>query len=351
MSMHGSQVRDALQTQVKGLGMTSSDVDRMHQDLQARLSHPQRHGQPARPLSRLPEDGPDHRPDHRPGSEARRRRRWVAAVAAVAAVAVAAAVVGVLWVRRPQPPPQPAGPTLSQEIVGVWHANSSLSMVFHADGTQRFFTVAEGVLFPAGTFPTGPGEVISERARYQVSGDTLVMSMQDPIGHACDYRFTATRPADGRVDLTPVSQTGPGCVTDALSSPFTLVRISPASPAGLNLTVAADIALTPVRGWSDLYGVWLLKGTGILFAVGAGINPVVPYRIDHNGTIDSIPDDGGDLTVPTPGQVVLKSTDRSCGDTVLKETTAGDYTFTATVVTDPCHRFAGQTSLHWLFIQ
>ncbi|HEV7147692.1 MAG TPA: hypothetical protein VGN48_11925, partial [Pedococcus sp.] len=91
-------------------------------------------------------------------------------MAAVAAVAVAAAVVGVLWVRRPQPPPQPAGPTLSQEIVGVWHANSSLSMVFHADGTQRFFTVAEGVLFPAGTYQSGPGEVISERARYQVSG-------------------------------------------------------------------------------------------------------------------------------------------------------------------------------------
>jgi len=77
----------------------------------------------------------------------------------------------------------------------------------------------------------------------------------------------------------------------------------------------------------------------------------VPNRIDHNGTIDSNPDDSGDLTVPTPGQVVLKSTDRSCGDTVPKETTAGDYTSTATVVTDPCHRFAGPISLHWLFIQ
>jgi len=77
----------------------------------------------------------------------------------------------------------------------------------------------------------------------------------------------------------------------------------------------------------------------------------VPNRIDHNGTIDSNPDDSGDLTVPTPGQVVLKSTDRSCGDTVPKETTAGDYTSTATVVTDPCRRFAGPTSLHWLFIQ
>ena len=169
---------------------------------------------------------------------------------------------------------------------------------------------------------------------------------------ACDYRFTATRPADGRVDLAPVSQTGPGCVTDALSSPFTLVRISPASPAGLNLTVAADIALTPVRGWNDLYGVWLLKGTGILFAVGAGINPAValPDR-PQRAPSTSISDDSGDLTVPMAGQVVLKSTDRSCGDTVLKEATAGDYTFTATVVTDPCHRFAGQTSLHWLRIQ
>jgi hypothetical protein len=343
VNVRGSQVKDALKAEVEGLGMTSLDVERMERDLQARLSHPQRSGQPAR----LPSD----RPDHGPGSDARRRRRWVAAVAAAVAAGVAAAVVGALWVRRPQPPPQPAGPTLSQEIIGVWHDNSSLSMVFHSDGTQRFFSVAEGVLFPAGTYPTGPGQVISERARYQVSGDNLVMSMQDPTGQACDYRFTATRPAEGRVDLTPVSQTGPGCVTDTLSSPMTIVRISPASPAGLNLTVAADTALTPVRAWSDLYGVWLLKDTGILFAVGAGINPAVPYRIDHNGTIDSIPHDSGDLTVPTPGQVVLKSTDRSCGDTVLNEATAGDYTFTATVVTDPCHRFAGQTSLHWLFIQ
>jgi hypothetical protein len=319
--------------------MTSSDVVRMHQDLQRRL------GQVP------PDQQQSPRQSDRPSVEARRRRRWVAAVAAVAAVAVAAAVVGALWVRRP-PPPRPAGPTLSEEIVGVWwHSNSSLSVVFHADGTARFFTDPEGVLIPAGTYWSGTPDVISARASYRISGDTLGMSMQDSSAHACDYTFTTNRPRDGQADLTPVSQVGPGCVTDALSSPFTMVRISPASPAGLNLNIPADSVMAPVTGTARLYGVWLLKGTGTVLAVAApDISAAVPYRIDHDGTIDTSTDNSG-LTVPTAGQVVLKSTDPStCGDTILRNATAGANTFTATVATDPCNQFAGQTSLRWLRI-
>lgn len=332
MTVDERQVRDALRVSVTALGMTSRDVERMQKDLQGRLGQgqlsPRRRGR----LSR--------------------RRPWVAAVAALA---VAAAVVGALWVRRPQPPPPQltTGVPLAAEIVGVWHSNSSLSMVFHADSTARFFTVAEGVLFPPGTYQTGPGEVISEKARFRVSGDTLVMSMQDATARSCEYTFTATRLGDGRVDLTPVSQIGPGCVTDALSSPFTMVRISPASPAGLDLSVAADSELTPVTGTNPLYGVWLLKGTGTLLAVDStGVSAAVPYRIDHNGTIDTAPDDSGGLTVPAAGQVVLKGiAPTTCGDTTLKSVSAGDYSFTATVVTDPCNRFGGQPSLLWLRIQ
>ena len=56
---------------------------------------------------------------------------------------------------------------------------SSVSIVFHADGTARFFTVAQGVLFPPGTYQSGPAAVISDVAHYQVSGDTVLMSTQD----------------------------------------------------------------------------------------------------------------------------------------------------------------------------
>ena len=170
---------------------------------------------------------------------------------------------------------------------------------------------------------------------------------------SCENTFTAHSQGEGRVELTPVSQIGPGCVTDALSSPFTIVRISPASQAGLALDVAADNTVAVVSNTNSLHGVWLLKGAGVVLAVdGTGARAAVAYRIDHKGTIDSSADDRGDLTVPAPGQVVLKSLDPgTCADTTMQNTSAGDYSFTATVLTDPCNRFAGQTSLHWLRIQ
>jgi hypothetical protein len=325
------QVKDALKASVTGLGMTSSDVERMHKDLQGPLGQ----RQPSRRLG----DGPN------------RRRRWVAVVAAVA---VAAAVVGVLWGRRAQPPPRPAtGASLADEILGVWRGSAGLSLVFHADGTTLFFNLSEGVLHPSNPLQPGPSQLIAQTARYRVSGDNLVLSMQDPSARSCEYTFTASRPVKGQVELSPVSQIGPGCVTDVLSSPFGMVRISPASPAGLDLKVAADSSPTPVFDTNPLYGVWLLKGTGTVLAVDStGARVAVAYRVDHNGTIDGEADDGGDLTVPAAGQVVMKSlTHSSCGDTTLTSVSAGDYSFTATVVTDPCNRFAGQTSLQWLRIQ
>jgi len=341
MSVDRAQVRDRLTTYVKGLGMTSSDVERMHQNLQARLDHEEA----GRQTDRQPKHGPDPTPD----ATARRRRRWVAAVAAVA---VAAAVVGAIWVRRPQPPPRPAGPTLSQEIVGVWRGNAAISMIFRADGTERLFTLAEGVLVTWGSF--GPdGRLLADTARYRVNGDTLAMSMLEGTPQSCEYTFTAASQQEGQLDLTPVSQVGPGCSPgQALAQPFTIVRISPASPAGVALAPQPDNNVTPVTSTNDLYGVWLLQGAGVVLVVGSASGTAIEYRIDQKGTIDTAADNSGSITIPKIGQVQLTSLEpRGCADTTLTNAAAGDFSFTATVITDPCNRFAGETTLHWLRIQ
>ena len=337
MSIDGSQVRDGLTTYVKGLGMTSSDVDRMHQNLQARLDHDQADRKPKHQLQLGPDAG------------ARRRRRWVAGIAAVA---VAAAVVGAIWVRRPQPPPRPAGPALSEEIIGVWRGNAGISMTFRADGTERFFTIPEGLLFTWGAF--GPNErLLTDTGRYRVNEDTLAMSMLEGTPQACEYTFTAATQQEGEVDLTPVSQVGPGCSPgQALAQPFRIVRISPASPAGLALTAQPDANVTPVTSTNDLHGVWLLQGTGVVLVVNSSYGNAVDYRIDQKGTIDTAADNAGSITIPKIGQIQLKSLDPpTCADTTLTDAAAGDFSFTATVLTDPCNRFAGQKTLHWLRIQ
>ena len=334
MSVDERQVRVGFTAYVRGLGMTSSDVERMHRELQVRLG----------------EGRPSRRPGGRPGGPPSRRRQWVAAVAALA---VAAGVAGALWVRRPDPPPPPAAePTLAEQLVGVWHGvgDPRLVTVFHADGTELSFTDPEGLLQPA--TDKLPPEFIGSATRYRVQGNTLVLTTADATGQPCDFTFTGRGQGDGQVELTPGGQVGPGCVAGATLSPSTIVRISPASPAGLAYSVAADSTLTPVSTTNPLHGTWLLKGTGVILAVGAtGSAAGVDYRIDHKGTIDVAADNSGTLTVPRGGQVVLKSHNPgSCADTLLTSTDAGDYSFDATVVADPCNLFAGQASLHWLRI-
>jgi hypothetical protein len=102
-----------------------------------------------------------------------------------------------------------------------------------------------------------------------------------------------------------------------------------------------------------LHGIWLLKGTGVILAVGGTrSSPGVDYRIDDKGTIDVSAADDGTITVPTAGQIVVKSNHPTrCPDVTLQNASASDYTtFSATVTADPCNRFAGQTTLQWIRI-
>lgn len=295
MSVDERQVRDGLNAYVKELGMTSSDVERMHQDLQARLVE----GQPSR------------RPTDRPS----RQRQWVAAVMTLA---VAAAVVGALWVRRPDPPPAPVGMSLAEQLGGVWLGvgDPRLVTVFHADGTVLSFSDAEGLLHP-GLYTLPPG-FIGSATRYRVNGNTLVLTTPDGNGRSCDFTFTGRSQGDGQVELTREGQVAPSCDAGAASSPSTIVRISPASPAGLAHTVAADSTMSEVSTTNPLHGTWLLKGTGLILVVGVtGSAPAVDYRIDRTGTIDSAADDDGTLKVLKVGQVVLQSLNPGrCADTL-----------------------------------
>jgi hypothetical protein len=268
-------------------------------------------------------------------------------VAAVAMLALAAAVVGALWVRRVDPPPAvPAvGGSLAQEIVGVWQGNGSpfTATVFHADGTQVLFKSPEGVLNPGDT----------ETAHYRVSGDTLEITIPDPRARSCLFTYSGQRLGEGRVEVTAVGQTGLGCLPEPLAAPFTIVRISPVSPAGLAYSRPTDNTLTTVASLNSVRGTWLLKGTGVVLAIGQiSITTGIGYRIDHEGTIDYGADDQGTPTVSGPGRIGLASDNPGgCKDTTLDNVAAGDYSFTATVTADPCNLFAGQTLLTWIRIQ
>lgn len=57
-----------------------------------------------------------------------------------------------------------------------------------------------------------------------------------------------------------------------------------------------------------------------------------------------------DLTVTSVEQVgdVLEA---GCPDTILQNVSAGFYSFTAQVESDPCHRLGGQTALTWTRLQ
>ena len=182
------------------------------------------------------------------------------------------------------------GGSLAGEIVGVWQGNGSpfTAAVFHADGTQVLFKSPEDVLNPGDT----------ETAHYRVSGDTLEITIPDPRARSCLFTYSGQRLGEGRVEVTAVGQTGLGCLPEPLAAPFTIVRISPVSPAGLAYSRPTDNTLTTVASLNSVRGTWLLKGTGVVLAIGQiSITTGIGYQIDHEGTIDYGADDQGTPTV------------------------------------------------------
>ncbi len=148
-------------------------------------------------------------------------------------------------------------------------------------------------------------------------------------------------PAAGRRSGPPdAGQPEPSRLWVHALPPFTVVRLSPASPAGLAYAVAAGDAPSPLVTTDPLDGTWLLPGTGTALAIGRTRPPnVVPLRLDVQGAIDRSADATRLATAPKPGQVVLTGTDQGplCRNRAAA-TAVGNYSITTRVDTDSCGR-------------
>jgi hypothetical protein len=154
--------------------------------------------------------------------------------------------------------------------------------------------------------------------------------------------------SDGVIRYETTLLEGSGC-TSTSEPPALSTRLSPSSEAGRKLRPKSDRG-QPVSDITQLNGVRLLKGTGLLLAsdltAGAG---AADYFLDDDGDIDVAPDAKGSLAVATDGRITLTST--GCAETVLENAQATGIdtlsAWTVTVVSDPCKRFSGETVLTW----
>ena len=315
---------DSLATYADGVDMTSTDLDRMQDDLQRRLRRPNRSG-----------------------------RRIVLAVAA-ALVLLAAVAAGALWLRQPDTSvpadlgsgaaPQPGTYLLENDSGG--RAVSGI----HADGTERDFNAAGDLVAPIVPVPASP---------WRMDGDTFVFDGQDEQGQPCRNTARIHPQPDGRVINDTGTLTGPGCPAGGSSPPFTATRLSPESEAGHAITPSGGEPVSPVTAPVQLEGIWLVEGSGIVVAVVEHRDPDAQYVLDDGGEVDRNPDARGVVRARADGRVVLTSP--GCGDTVLDRANvrgtlqpanakggAFGISMTATVSDDPCNRFGGRGVVTWI---
>jgi hypothetical protein len=290
------------------------------------------------------------------GRNRRRRTPRFIAVAAAAVLVLVAVLGAVAWMRR-NPAPVPTTPIPASGDVGVWKGTDAAFpyiMVLRADGTVQTFSLSNGLLSRTSVGGSSFVPDDTSAGRHRVIGDTMELTNVLSPDRACSYGFVGKWVADGQAQLTQTSQTGSGCGLVPPPPPFTMVRVSPASTAGRAYSATATGDVSVVGGTRDLEGAWLLRGTGVVLSIGWTLPDYtrVPYVIDHKGTIDTTADDSGIITVPTNGRIVLTSANPvACPPAIMQTASASDFVMTARVEADPCHLFAGQTSLTWTRLQ
>jgi hypothetical protein len=231
------RVTEALHTYGEGLEMTAQDVDRLEHRLEAK---------------------------QKKDLAAHRLRRTRLLGAAVAACAVTGVVLGALALRNDMADrSQPAAPpvTLAQ-LQGLWRVDGS-------DWLWRFTSDGRLVMSNRPDLLTATVPVEAPVVRPAPGGFT----MSDPATPGCPHRWSASISADGHLQATepPESAACPG--SDGVAgrgASWSLVRVSPASVAGLSATPnfeAMDPTKVAFENQDRLRGTWLLRGTGTVLTV------------------------------------------------------------------------------------
>ena len=323
MSIDQGQVREALQGATAALWLTDHDVDRMEALLHARIH---------------------------------RRRPPMFIAAAATAVLVLAAILAAVAVSWRSHPVTPAAPIPVGGDIGVWKgvdAAFPYIMVLRADGTVQAYSLSNGLLSSRSVSGSNLIPLDASAGRHRVVNNTLELTNVIGPDLDCSYGFVGEWVSDGRARLTEVSRTGPECGSDPPRPPFSMIRVSPASPAGLAYSASGTDSVSTVTDTREVAGTWLLRGTGVIVAIGWTLPlTAVQYSIDDKGAIDAGPADDGVITVPSRGQLVLTSGSRSmCGPITLHDASVSDSAMTAQVDADPCHRFAGRAALAFTRLQ
>jgi hypothetical protein len=218
-------------------------------------------------------------------ARASRRRRGQRLAAACAAAVLILGGATAYWAvsdrgtdRRPPPVPAVTPSIISaQEMVGIW---SGLGLwTFYSDGTGGYSNNAHTLETPF---------------HYTLKGDRL--GVRDATG--CDFSFRLTKYQEGKLSAEVREFCG------NTSPPVSLVRLSPASPAGTGIPMFSVAGSTPVRRIAQVGGVWIMPGTGMLLAIDAGR---ATYALDDRGNLAQNPRDSGTVTVSSDGTVTLTS--------------------------------------------
>ncbi|KRF29903.1 hypothetical protein [Phycicoccus sp. Soil802] len=217
----------------------------------------------------------------------RRRTQRLAAACAAAVLLLGGAAAYWAGAGRTMDRLQPATPTVTQpsvisaaDMVGVWTGMGLWT--FYADGSGGYSNNADTLETPF---------------YYTLKGAKL--GVHD--GSGCDFSFRLTSYREGKLT---------GDVLDFCGNnapPVSLVRLSPASPAGTEIPMFSMAGSTPVRRVAQVGGVWLMPGTGMLLAIDASDPSRVTYALDDQGNLAKSPRDAGAVTVSSDGTVTLTS--------------------------------------------
>jgi hypothetical protein len=309
MSIDEVPITEALHRYANGVDMTSTDVDRMQEELHRRLQPPH-------------------------------QRRWRLVGAVAAALLLIAAIAGGAWWLRKPPDPVPVSPQPVGSLTGLWKFTNPLTsslFVVRANGNASEYPDATTLVRHLVDIPS---RVIDEGQRIRVE-------FTDTQGRPCQTEQGVVERRDGFVAQGVQTLTGPGC-SDATQPASTITRLSPMSAAAGDLPATTEGPVTPITDAVQLNGVWLVQGTGTVVAMDERTGPPA-FLLDDNGFVDVSPKAQGSIAIGPDGGITLA--DARCGDLRLQRPELRGQpvgqTLTATVV-DPCGWFGGRTTLTWV---